>query len=40
MHKQIRFIAQNIEHTVQSVLSRLSLGQESMLQVISFIKQE
>lgn len=40
MHKQIRFIAQNIEHTVQSVLSRLNLGQESMLQVISFIKQE
>lgn len=26
MHKQIRFIAQNIEHTVQSVLSRLNLG--------------
>lgn len=40
MHKQIRFIAQNIEHTVHSALSRLNLGQENMLQVVSFIKQE
>ena len=40
MHKQIRFIAQNIEYTVHSALSRLNLVQENMLQVKSFIKQE